>query len=106
MLKAILAWLGWSNSINSVVKKYLQTLTVIESVEVNGSIKVTVDVPDGTCYVVNNYPLTTFSNVIHIDKGERSKATIEFYQIKESEVNLEEYGTNNTPCKVLVRYNS
>jgi hypothetical protein len=50
----------------SAASKYFYPLQVFDAIDTINGVKVTVDVPDDVCYIINNIPITSFSNQIFI----------------------------------------
>jgi hypothetical protein len=92
--------------LNSTVTKYLYPLQVIDCIETPNGVKVTLEVPDDMCYIINSIPVTYFSNQIYLDQSSYPKAFIESYRMKEKDISMGGFEMNNHPFKVLIRYNS
>jgi hypothetical protein len=90
----------------SAASKYFYPLQVFDAIDTINGVKVTVDVPDDVCYIINNIPITSFSNQIFINKSTFPKAFVECYRMKEKAISMGAFEVNDHPFKVLIRYDS
>jgi hypothetical protein len=108
ILKLILDLFKSGNEVDqiSATSKYLYPIEVLKSTHNEHGIEASIKVDQNLCYIVNGVPLIASSNTFFIDKDSYPKAIIECYRILEKATTLGEFGVNNNPFKVLVRYES